>query len=104
MALEPDVLNLKTPTADSRVSTGAYLNGSRNSAVVVRINRDTGAVHFVTFQTGTLRLEVLPVFAFVREWPTKLPNYPIKRALRNMDSHAPYEALAKKLVRQILAA
>lgn len=101
MALDPEVLNHKVENPE-RISTGVYMSHNRNTAIVVKVDKARGAVHYLSYSTGTLRLLEAPMFAFARDFAIGLPNYPVRRAVRSYNQFAPCEDLAKKIIRSIL--
>ena len=62
------------------IHTGVYLNWNRNTAIVVRVK--SHLVTYLTMRSGAIELLETSESKFMRDWPTRMPSYPVVRALR----------------------
>lgn len=100
MAIDPEVLNHKVRDSGT-IRPGVFLSDMRNVAVVVRVKE--GKVTFLTWHTGTVRIEVEFTYTFARNWPLSLPNYPVRRALKRFARGGlPLDPGAAAVIRTVL--
>lgn len=101
MAIDPALLNEQQREAP--ITPGVYLSEARASCVVVRVK--DGKVMYLHWTNGTVEAVTTAMYVFARDWPIKLPNYPVRRALlKYRKSNLPVEPVAAAALRAILGA
>lgn len=75
----PETLNDKL-LVNGPVHTGVYLDHHRHTAIVVKVKE--GMVHYLTFITGQVTLEMRNAETFASEFFIQLYMYPVLRAVR----------------------